>query len=391
MNLHVLDGLRGLTALYVVLYHSTGLLSRTPSPDDGLAWFFANAMSFGHQAVLLFFLISGFCIHYGQAKSGVRRIDCARFAWRRARRLYPPLVLGLVVTALCDSVGSHLTPHLYRGASTFWQDSVTVGSAYSPVTIVGNLLFQARLMVPELGSNSPLWSLAFEFWFYVLYPVMLAAFVRLGARRTTIGVGAISALSWFVLGWVPWWQLSLLSDWGVWVAGALLADLYVHGRRPASLRVLGPLAVAALVAFLYVSPIGEDHERIPDIWWGVAMAIALGYVMLVAPNWLARAFERVCLASRWLGTISYSLYLVHYPLLALLAAGWLAVRLRLPTGFELAAIGVAASIGLGWLAWLAVERHCVSSPAARSTTKRARRMSPSTLRNQFATGIAPRL
>jgi peptidoglycan/LPS O-acetylase OafA/YrhL len=387
VNLKVLDGLRGLTALYVALYHATGLLWHTPPQNDGPAWLFANAMSFGHQAVLLFFLISGFCIHYGQAKTGAHRINAAQFAWRRVKRLYPPLVLGLILTAGCDVIGAHLTPGLYGEASMFWQDSITVGSAYTPRTIVGNLLFQARLMAPELGSNSPLWSLAFEFWFYVLYPLMLAAFVRLGPFRTTVMVGAISALSWFLLGWLPWWHLRVLSDWGVWVAGALLAELYVHARRPGSLRVFGPLAAVALVAFAWLSPIGENHERIPDLWWGVALAAVLAYVLLAAPSRVVRAFENVCLGSRWLGTISYSLYLVHYPLLALLAAGWLAVRQTLPTGLELAAVGVAASIGLGWLAWLAVERHCVPTRAARSTTSRAQQPARRTTRNRFATGL----
>src|SRR5438874_2011725 len=122
MNLRVLDGLRGLTALYVLLYHANGLLWTGATADGApLTWLLQNVFSFGHQAVLLFFLISGFCIHHRQAHKRSTRVQVVQFAGRRARRLYPPLLLALIVTAVLDHLGAELSPQLYALPSSFWE------------------------------------------------------------------------------------------------------------------------------------------------------------------------------------------------------------------------------------------------------------------------------
>src|SRR6266849_5681717 len=105
ISLVVLDALRGMAALYVMLGHGRWLLwsgysDFADSGSHGLSLVIAvlaSSLRYGHQAVLLFFLISGFVIHYRQA-SGIARgadgqLDLGGFAWRRLRRLSPPLVL----------------------------------------------------------------------------------------------------------------------------------------------------------------------------------------------------------------------------------------------------------------------------------------------------------
>jgi peptidoglycan/LPS O-acetylase OafA/YrhL len=371
MDLRVLDGLRGLTALYVVVYHACGLLWRGASAGSpSFAWFFENAFSFGHQAVLLFFLISGFCIHYRQAKTGAQRIDNVAFAVRRVRRLYPSLLLALIITTALDHVGMQLNPDYYTDASARWGGSVTVGSSYTLQTVLGNALVQARQAVPELGSNSPLWSMGVEFWLYVLYPLMLRLFVRVGPGRATLAIGVVSAASWILLGWLPWWHLRVLSYWAVWAVGAAIAEAYVRGQCPRLVRRLGPLTPLALIALAAMAPIGSDPDRVPDLWWGAVLGLGLAHLLLAGHRgWLARSLVRC----RQLGKISYSLYLVHYPLLALTAAWWLASQGGLPRGLELSMFGLASATAFGWLAWYAVERHTLSaSPergGARSTAR----------------------
>src|SRR5579864_6026678 len=379
MDLRVLDGLRGLAALYVVVYHASGLLWRGASAGSPwFVWLFENVFSFGHQAVLLFFLISGFCIHYRQAKTGAQRIDNVAFAMRRLRRLYPSLLLALIVTTALDHVGMRLNPDYYAEPSDFWGGAVTVGSSYTLQTVLLNLLMQARQAVPELGSNAPLWSLGVEFWLYALYPVLLLLFVRVGPRRSTLAIGVVSAACWFVLGWLPWWHLRVLSYWAVWGLGALLAEAYVRGECARLVRRLGPLTPFALLALGTMAPIGAGPRRVPDLAWGAAFGLGLAYLLLASRTaWLERALVRC----EQLGKISYSLYLVHYPLLALTAAWWLATRGALPRGLELSIFGVASGVAFGWFAWYAVERHTVSaSPErarARSTARvRLRRVDP---------------
>ena len=381
MKLRALDGLRGMTALYVVVFHASGLLWTSVRPEDGaVPWLYENLVSFGHQAVLVFFLISGFCIHYRQAKTGARRIHVRQFGWRRVKRLYPSLLLALLITAALDHIGMLLNPGYYTIPRNFWDGPVTVGGAYSLHAIVGNLLLQARLFVPELGSNSPLWSLAFEFWFYMLYPLMLRGFRLLGAGRMTALAGALSIVTWLFLDGSPLWSVAIFEAWSIWVFGALLAESYVRGEWPRILRYLGPAAPAILVFTALLSPLGSGRDWLPDVWWGAVFALMLAYLMLAHNSLPSRVFERVCLACGRLGEISYSLYLVHYPLLALMAAGWIALAGQLPAGIELTVAGVLLSLGLGWLAWYAVERHCVPRRAETAERTAAQIASPAQTR-----------
>src|SRR5258708_6822652 len=106
LGLDVLDALRGLAALYVVLHHANQLLWTGDGPlvldrAQGIGFLAervaVQAFRFGPQAVLLFFLISGFCIHLRQARrltdgSHTRLatlFDVRDYSWRRIRRLYP--------------------------------------------------------------------------------------------------------------------------------------------------------------------------------------------------------------------------------------------------------------------------------------------------------------
>src|SRR5687768_9008588 len=112
IGLPVLDALRGVLALYVVLFHAWGLLwlgglspESSSLPTSGIAHvlaLLATNLRFGHQAVLVFFLISGFCIHHRQAGARAAgggaqaaHLPLRSFAARRLRRLYPPLFAAL--------------------------------------------------------------------------------------------------------------------------------------------------------------------------------------------------------------------------------------------------------------------------------------------------------
>jgi peptidoglycan/LPS O-acetylase OafA/YrhL len=184
--------LRGLAALYVMLGHARWLLwasqheyaASAPSKVGSVLAVLSASLTFGHQAVLLFFLISGFCIHYRQARSlatsGDGRMNLKSYAWRRLRRLYPPLLLALALTALFDSLGASLNPAYYAGQTAYpsINDAAVAGSR-TLTTLFGGLLFQSSLATPSFGTNGPLWSLSYELWFS-------ATGSRLGAGRVEL-------------------------------------------------------------------------------------------------------------------------------------------------------------------------------------------------------------
>jgi peptidoglycan/LPS O-acetylase OafA/YrhL len=156
---------------------------------------------FGHEAVMVFFVISGYLVG-GKVWSLSRE---GRFGWRRyladrASRLYAVLLVALLLGALLDWSG-YLFFNQYGLYNQGYEGAIAVlGTA--PVEkmgwrdFLGNALFLQTIAGPTFGSNGPLWSLAYEWWYYILFPVALAAVWPIvdfewrffkGDRRTKIG------------------------------------------------------------------------------------------------------------------------------------------------------------------------------------------------------------
>jgi peptidoglycan/LPS O-acetylase OafA/YrhL len=107
-----------------------------------------------------------------------------------------------------------------------------------------------------------------------------------------------------------------------------------------------------------------------DLGWSVGLAILLAYIMLSPSQRLSNLEGRIAHHLVPLGNVSYSLYVVHFPWLALLSAWWLASHARLPLGFELAVPGAISALALAGCCWYLVERHFVASHGAQTTVVR---------------------
>jgi peptidoglycan/LPS O-acetylase OafA/YrhL len=351
----VLDALRGLAATYVMVGHARQYLWGGTRGLTGVGLLMGRAsglLNFGHKSVILFFVISGFCIHFRQAPSpGAASVfSLVAFARRRARRLLPPLALALALTLVFDRVASSISPAR--------ADVGDVG--HEAVVILGNLAMQADFLVPHFGSNVPLWSLAYEFWFYAAYPALLLAVARAGMQRAFYIVATVSALGLVCQLLSPSWPASAVSYWVIWVAGALLAeDHFDRARVPRPAIMLAGLAAVGGVWWLSKATVAAD------------LAVAVVYVLALTYLLDGNRGTRVALARSGLlrlaplGAISYSLYLVHVPLLAVMRAAWLNSHLHLPSSPWLALAGVAASLLLGVTAYASVERHFVSRGGVR--------------------------
>ncbi len=399
LDLRVLDALRGLAALYVVFCHAGALLWYGFVPS---AWAGENGLDaivgrivhglldYSPVAVLLFFLISGFCIHYRQARAlttlqpGARSsqiLSLRDFAMRRLRRLYPPFLLALVLTAGFDALGSHLNDAFYNGPKP---DQISwLGNSHALQTVLGNLAIQSTLSVPTFGTDSPLWSLAYEFWFYAGYPILLLVTARHGSVSMLGLTGLCAVVAYAASRVSDVWLTYVIMTWCVWAAGAVLAEAYVGRIRLPGLRWFVLPALVGLGLLTQRAPYHFGGRGQPkDILWACCLAILLAYILLDSPPRLATALERTARRLAWLGHISYSLYLVHVPWLALLAAAWFASHAGPPHGLELLAVGVASSIALGGACWFLVERHYMTprttrtAPAVGSRLAGDRRPSP---------------
>ena len=354
------DCFRFIAALVVVIEHARDLLMRNYADVGpvGVAWkAFYGLTIFGHPAVVVFFVLSGFWI----SKTVDRRIDLPRF-WAdyltdRLSRLLIVLVPALLLGASIDWAGIHaLGGVIYAGTSGSLTIQHPVADRLGIGVLLGNLAFVQTLLVQTLGSNGALWSLANEFWYYMCYPPL----VLLIARRGVSGRLSGSLVALTVLALFP----HLLPGFAVWLMGSAVyhADRRWRGRVSRRVGVV-VLAVSSLLlaACLGAARIQVFGDVLSDLLVGVSFA-GLCWALLVVDPAPTRALEPI---SRYGAGASYSLYVTHLPLVVLLAA-WVTSSLGggqrlLPGGLALAGFIalVAVAVAWGWVFAAMTEQRTV--------------------------------
>ena len=338
-----IQGLRGFAVLVVVLCHA-----ELPVPG-------------GFIGVDVFFVISGFVISglliRELDRSGT--IDFPRFYSRRVRRIIPALAVVVLVTlALSFLLGSPFDR----------QQTVTAMTAAGALLMVANgvIFLNSGGYFATPPTNNPLlntWSLSVEEQFYLLFPALLIALcwwagrqragTFLGYRgRMAVGVGLLTVASLALcvamsFGWLrlhlsdPQWFAFYSSPTRAWEFGAgCLAYLWVsrgpvvHGRLAATVGMLGWLSL--IVAVFLIRP----TDDFPG-WLAVVPVVATMAVLVAGTDertWLVRVSGSA--VPRWLGNVSYSWYLWHWPMIAFAALLVPGIR-WVPPVAALASLGVA--------------------------------------------------
>jgi len=352
-RLEHLDMLRGIAAMLVLANHlrayvfvGHGSLNET----NLVTTIFYAATTFGHQAVLVFFALSGFLVGgHALEAMGNATWSWGRYLLRRLTRLWIVIIPALVVTLILDRIGLSLSGGTgYDG--TLYDIYVAgpparAGIDLSWQTFIGNIAFLQTIAVPEFGTLLPIWSLANQFWYYILFPLFFSIFlVRMHALQRIFSIVLL-------LGLTAWLPAPLLMAGLIWWAGALAAraqtsSLFRDNFVRAALLV-------AVVATLYLT-----KQPGADIWteivFGVAVALALP-ALAQLPSF-GRAYR---LAARGAAEVSYTLYLSHFPFLSLIAFTSLAPP-RFHPGFAGALLYCGLFVAaLVWAAilWWCFERH----------------------------------
>ena len=288
----------------------------------------------GHEAVIIFFVLSGFLIG-GTIRRSVElgQWDWACYLTNRLVRLWIVLLPGLLLTLLWDKIGVALEASrpVYLGdpghpivGSIARTDALAV--------FIGNLLFVQEVSVPAFGSNGPLWSLANEFWYYILFPLALLAIVPFRSTRTRI----ITAALFTLVG--VWLRTTLLPLFPVWLLGAALLNL----PRPHLNNSLRWLAAVIYLPMVFLCTHLHGTLGIVSDYILAGGTAALIWTLLSASRPAPAAAGQVRF-SRGLARFSYTLYVVHFPFLTLIAALLVADRRWQPTPLHItAALGILA-------------------------------------------------
>jgi len=356
-----LDLIRGIAALAVMWGHVRTLYFvdyqslRIPSWLIKIIYF---ATGFGHQAVMVFFVLSGCLISSTVIKTSLFNTWSWRnYAINRATRLYVVLIPGLVLGLVWDSIGSSLL----EGNGIYKSPIAGLGPAIPLENLtlknfIGNLFYLQTIMCPTFGSNGPLWSLTNEFWYYVLFPLGLSA--GIGWRKRTQGYTIhTTVLTILTIGVCVFVGRGILMGFLVWLAGCALA--LSHGKFQIESKLTWTLGLAlSLLLFsgaLSATRIGKISEKASDILVGTAFALFLFFVLQGTGKTVNVIYSQL---ARLCAGFSYSLYVLHFPFLLFLRAcvtpkrRWVPDTSHLVCGFL---VGVAA-LTFAWSVSLFTER-----------------------------------
>lgn len=316
LNYIHLDFARGVAAILVLIGHlrafyfpqfqeleSPGLLIK-------LVYFVTG---FGYEAVIVFFVLSGFFI----TKSVCGMIGRGAWSWRaylvhRVARLWTVLLPALLITLSLDTIAiAASNGGYYAGdfaAAYARGPTPDNGIDLSAFTFIQNVFFLQTISAPIYGSNFPLWSLAYEFWYYVLFPLAFIPF----ATKTSPLYKVISLTLFMGLCWFLPSDIVILG--GVWLLGS--AAFFLHRTRWGSSFLVNPVVLCLSVSALLFSAIlvradFVSYAYLPDFLIGFAMAIFL----LSFSNLFYRPPIYSGLTD-FISKTSYSLYAVHDPFLA---------------------------------------------------------------------------
>jgi len=337
-----LDGLRGVAALLVLVFHAFWNTADSEFMREQLPELVVLSTGFLRSGVAVFFVISGFVIAY-TTRSLHTGDQAWRFIVRRQVRLDPPYYAMIAVALIIEGVQA-LIPGL-------------VHATFTPGEVLLNMLYlQGIVGVPSVLAVA--WTLCLEVQFYLVVVIVALGATRLSRSpetRTGIQVGVVVALMLLSLtfGLVgvppgPW----VLGTWWMFAIGMILA-WFVAG-------LIRLWLVYAALATLLVWGIGMSLVGRADPWGGewFAIATAMLVAFLVLSRLLGRSPGTVML---YFGRISYSLYLAHLPVLIVVSG--IVVKL-LPDSFvaRLAGlvISVAAAICAAHILYHTVEKRAVA-------------------------------
>lgn len=322
-----IDGLRAIAVLSVIVYHiHPGLIPG------------------GFVGVDIFFVISGYLISlYIFRELDHNRFSIAEFYRRRIKRIAPAMLAVILVTLL-------VTQHLFRPADA---EKVAESALWSLLSMANVYfwLFEDTGYFAAASDEKPLlhlWSLGVEEQFYIVWPLLLLLIHRSGwGRQAFAGVG-LAAIGSFVLGEVlfrasPSFVYYMLpTRIGELLIGAFLAQyINARGHRRVGEKVATAAGVSGLVLILASLVLLSDRSVFPGFR---ALPPTLGAALLIYAGHFGNGLPSRLLSTGpmvWVGLISYSAYLWHWPLLAVYRYGFQAMTLAPGVALFLATLVIA--------------------------------------------------
>ena len=304
-RLYRLEAVRGLAAFYVVLHHTISHGTVLYGLPVGLL------LKFGQEAVILFFLLSGFVINYSFHSSADKSFRS--YFFKRSTRIYIPLFFVFLVgyLGLSYNRGELINPELW--------------------TLFKNILMlqdwervKPGVIAEPYMENIPLWSLSYEWWFYMLYFPVVTRVAPHSAFRRALFVFTLSIVMAALYTWQPNFLFRLFTYFGIWWAGVYLSDLYLEGRHRSYKSFVLPVAAVATIAALMLWPVVAARQAGEGLLLGahpllefrhvtLSLVFVCGAILWHKLRWVG--FDALIKPFLVFAPVSYVLYICHQPLM----------------------------------------------------------------------------
>lgn len=304
----LLDLIRFAGALLVLFGHARGLLlegiGNVEQPTIIIkAIYFLSSLQ--HEGVVLFFVVSGFLVGGSAWRLiGEERFDFSKYLINRFARIYLVYIPSLVFVAILDQIGRHyfLDTRFY-GVRPLWP--VAIFDEWTWDQIPCHLATLQGILCTPWGANPPLWSLGYEWAFYLIAPLVFFPLL-LPKRRSAIGllVPVVIAVG------LTWWNSEWLVWFAIWICGALAARVIEARSIPLPVGVLG---LVACIGALVLSRLKVGPPFATDV------VATLGIAIAISSRALIQCGDKLAWIRRGAG-FSYSLYLIHLPTCVLIGA-----------------------------------------------------------------------
>jgi peptidoglycan/LPS O-acetylase OafA/YrhL len=335
MKLDKLESMRGFAGVYVILDHLFSFRLHQQGHWIGQPYRLAA------DAVLIFFFLSGFVIYYSWHNTDG---DFRLFFYKRFRRIYPIFILSMLVAYVvaCLSNGFQYPP---------------LGSILGNLLMVQSLAFDVGWRVNPFMNNDALWSLSYEWWFYMMfYPIYV--YVPVPWQKWLVGAIALFGIGGVTV--APNIFFHIMAAFPIWWCGVEFAREYVATGNMTLRNQSGMLAIMAVVLLAqacvlltwihhgrHVSFFSFPLEKFRQV------ADSLGLIVLFFA-WKKIGFKGFAYTFgpfHVFAGISYALYVIHFPILCLLPT-----FTTPPTFWDIAGRLVFIFI-LAWLAEQVWQKH----------------------------------
>jgi peptidoglycan/LPS O-acetylase OafA/YrhL len=297
--------LRGLAAIEVAAAHlRADMYPGLRTVVNPSIWFqgFTFATGFAHHAVLVFFVISGWLVG-GSLLDKIRQPDAiSSYAIDRVTRLWTVLIPTFLLTLLFG---------LATGVVDEQSIDFDPANDYSAVVFGANLIGLQTIAVPAYGGNFPLWSLANETWYYILFPLVVVL-LRASGRTLRVACGMVLLL---LAGLLP---AALVGYFGIWLLGVVFSRVRIECS---TVQRSGWLILAAAV-WAYYRLTGDMNaftlaNLLPDLGCSLMFLVLLSSLQFeaTATSKLRPFLARI---GTFFAEFSFSLYVLHVPLMGLL-------------------------------------------------------------------------